>query len=92
MKIMEIRLVLIPLLGALTLALSIAGAESNDDAHTVDSRVSDESNVGKPKEGIPIVWEQDIPGLDLATETPVALPAEKQTEKTASTPKPTSEI
>ena len=89
---MEIRLVLIPLLGALTLALSIAGAESNDDARTIDSRVSNDSNAEKPKDGLPVVWEQDIPGLDLATETPVALPAEKQAEKTASMPKPTSDI
>ncbi len=89
---MEIRLVLIPLLGALTLALGIAVAEPNSDARPADSHVSETSTVEETEIRKPVVWEQDIPDLDLDTESPAELSAEKQSEKTASTPKPASEI
>lgn len=89
---MEIRLVLIPLLGALTLALSIAGEETNNDASGIDSGASEAPAVGKTRDRKPVVWEENIPGLQLATESTAESAAAKRTGKTASASTEIAEI
>lgn len=83
MKIMEIRLVLTPLLGALTLALGIAVAETNNDSRSLDDATSKTVASETEESRVPVVWEEDIPDLELASDPLFATTADETDDETA---------